>query len=294
MSALDLDQRFLRRLDSLALAASKLRSGRARGEHGSTRAGSGVAFAGHRPYTAGDDLRFVDWQLFARSDRLYVKQHEEERDLAVHLLLDCSASMAEPGDGRKLAFAKQLCAALGYIALTNLDRVSVHTYADGLTAQLPPLRGRHKALSLLRFLARQEASGSTSLVRAAEALRARAPGGGLALIISDGEDRADLLRAVDILRHARLTPSVLLLVHPEERAPTLRGEHTLIDAESGEEHTLHIDARVLEAYRHAREQHERAIVNSLGERQVVAQWLSLELSLEHTVLTLLRRSGVVI
>src|SRR3954466_14348656 len=121
------DERFQQQLEGLALVSRRLASGRDKAERKANRSASGVEFAEHRPYVAGDDFRFVDWKVFARSDRLLLKQFEEEADLAVHVLLDCSQSMghgsAHDSTGKKFRYAKRLAAALGYVALANLDRV---------------------------------------------------------------------------------------------------------------------------------------------------------------------------
>jgi len=289
---LPLDAHFLRTLESLALVARKLASGSERGERASQRAGSGVAFAGHRPYSAGDDVRFLDWQVLARSERLYVKQYEEERDLSVHLLLDCSGSMAHE-DGHKFRYARQLCAALGYIALGNLDRVSVQPYASTALPPLRPLRGRSRALILLRYLAALRAEGATDLQAAARAVCARALPGGLALVISDGLDSEGLLSGVDLLRYGKLSPVVLLVRDPREASPALRGEVTLIDRESGEERTLHVSERLLARYRERYLARAAALELALRERQVRTFVLSIETPLERAVLDLLRRGGVV-
>ena len=291
-SDLALDRSLLRRLESLAIAARKKGSGHEHGERSSSRAGSGIAFAGHRAYAPGDDLRFLDWQVFARSDRLYVKQYEEERDLSVHLLLDCSGSMAA-GDGEKFRYAKQLAAALGYIALSNLDRVSVQPYAEQPRARLSPLRGRSRALVLLRYLSALHADGATDLPRAARAVCAHESRGGVALVLSDGFASDGVLEGVDQLRYGRLTPVVLLITDPRDAEPQLHGEVTLVDRESGRERTLLITERTLARYREHYHEHMRGLLHALSTRRVTALALSVRTPFERTVLELLRRGGVV-
>lgn len=289
---LALDRTLLRTLESLALAARRQASGRERGERNSPQAGSGIAFAGHRAYAPGDDFRFLDWQAYARSDRLYVKQYEEERDLSVHLLLDCSGSMGS-GDGAKFVRALKLAAALGYIALSNLDRVSVQPYAGEPGPRLAPLRGRNRALVLLRFLSALRADGPTDLPRAARAVCAREARGGLALLISDGFDRDGLLAGVDQLRYGRLAPVVLVITDPRDEAPALRGQVTLIDRETGREVTLHVDERLLARYRAAYHDNQQALLGALRERHVTALKVSVDTPFERAVLELLRHGGVV-
>ncbi|MEY4514639.1 MAG: hypothetical protein RLZZ450_6761 [Pseudomonadota bacterium] len=289
---LALDRTLLRTLESLAIAARRQATGRERGERNSSQAGSGIAFAGHRAYAPGDDFRFLDWQAYARSDRLYVKQYEEERDLSVHLLIDCSGSMGS-GDGKKFVRALQLAAALGYIALSNLDRVSVLPYAREPAPRLAPLRGRSRALVLLRFLSALRADGPTDLPRAARAVCAREVRGGLALVLSDGFDSEGLLAGVDQLRYGRLSPVVLVVTDPRDAAPTLRGPVTLIDRETGRERTLYVDERVLARYRAAYHERMEGLLCALRERHVTALAVSVDTPFERAVLELLRRGGVV-
>jgi uncharacterized protein (DUF58 family) len=277
---------FLRKLEALALVSRRRSASRERGERGSSGAGSGVAFSTHRAYAAGDDPRFVDWKLFARSERLYLKQFEEERDLSVHLLLDCSASMAS-----KLDYACALAGALGYLALVNLDQVSVQPYRELPAARLAPLRGKNRALVLLRYLSAQQAHGKTSLGAAARAVCVHAQRGGLALVLSDGLDDAGLLGGIDLLRYGRLEPVLLLLEDAREHA--LTGDLTLVDSESGEQRTLHIDERARERVEEARQQRLTGLRRALHERRVPAVVLDVALPLERAVFQLLRRGGVV-
>jgi uncharacterized protein (DUF58 family) len=283
-----LEPSFLRKLEALALRAGRAGQGAARGGRSSRAAGSGIAFASHRAYTPGDDFRFVDFALYARSDRLFVKQFEEERESSVELLLDCSGSM----EG-KLELAKQLAAALGYLALRQLDRVSVQPFAQRPLARLDGLRGSRRCLTLLRHLDALQASGATDLPRAAKSALARNPRGGLSFVITDGFDRDGLTNGVDLLRHARLAPVVLLLCDPRDAAPSLEGELSLVDRETGEERSIAVDARLLARYRQAFVERRRQLLHGLRERRVPAFELDLSQSVEHAVLSLLRRGGIV-
>ncbi|HEX5656286.1 MAG TPA: DUF58 domain-containing protein [Polyangiales bacterium] len=282
-----LEPGFLRKLEALALWAEQPGRGQ-RGERSARSAGSGVAFAGHRAYAAGDDFRFIDFALYARSDRLHVKQFEEERELAIELLLDCSGSMEA-----KLPLAKQLAAALGYLALVHSDRVAVQPFASAPLARLEPLRGARRALLLLRHLEALRADGGTDLLQAARAVRARTRRGGLAFVISDGYDVPNLLAGIDVLRHAHLAPVVLLLEHAEEASPSLDGELTLVDRETGEERVVTVDARVLARYREAYRRRRQELRSGLRERHVRTFELDSATPIEHAVLSLLRRGGVV-
>src|SRR5271167_3219598 len=146
-----LDPQFLARLEQLELVSRKIFRGLMKGERRSKRKGQSVEFADYRNYVKGDDLRFLDWNLFARLDRLFIRLFMEEEDLHVYLLIDNSLSM-DFGSPSKLHFAKQVAAALGFIGLTNMDRVVVEAFNERLTQRLPAARGRHSFWRLTTFL----------------------------------------------------------------------------------------------------------------------------------------------
>ena len=135
------DEEFQRRLEVLAIAARRMQSGRTRAERRSKKTGSGIEFADHRQYSPGDDLRYLDWHVYQRHGRLLLRLFEEEEDLSIYILVDGSRSMSF-GKPKKLFYAKRLAAALAYIALASLDRVSVQTFRDSMVARLAPTAGR--------------------------------------------------------------------------------------------------------------------------------------------------------
>src|SRR6516225_2545595 len=136
-----LDPQFLHRLEQLEIVSRKIFVGKTKGERLSKRKGQSVEFADFRNYVVGDDLRFLDWNLYARLDRLFLRLFQEEEDLHVYLLLDVSRSM-DFGSPTKLHYARQVAAALAFIGLINLDRVVVQSFNDRLTQSLPAIRGR--------------------------------------------------------------------------------------------------------------------------------------------------------
>src|SRR5437763_13550526 len=136
-----LSPEFLHRLEQLELVSRKIFSGRMKGERRSKRKGQSVEFADYRNYVVGDDLRFLDWNLYARLDRLFIRLFMEEEDLHVYILIDNSLSM-DFGAPTKLHYAKQVAAALGFIGLVNMARVVLEAFNDRLTHSLRPARGR--------------------------------------------------------------------------------------------------------------------------------------------------------
>src|SRR5690349_893332 len=145
------DDEFQRKLEMLALVSRRVFAGRMRAERRSKKKGSGVEFADHREYVAGDDFRFIDWNVYQRSDKLLVRLYEEEEDLGILFVLDCSSSMGF-GDGKKLAQAKRLTAALAYVGLANLDRVAITGVCDEVIARMPETRGKARIFKAFQFL----------------------------------------------------------------------------------------------------------------------------------------------
>src|SRR3989441_10772094 len=153
---------FLAQLERLALLSRRTFRGRVRGERRSPRRGHSVEFCDYRAYGVGDDLRYVDWNIYGRLDRLYLKLFVDEEDLCLHLLLDASASM-DFGEPSKLEYGARLAAALGFVGLVNLERVGVGVLRERMAEGWNPARGRNQVLPLIEFLGRLRPSGTTSL-----------------------------------------------------------------------------------------------------------------------------------
>src|SRR5271156_4289509 len=145
------DSDFLKKLEYLSLVSRRVFRGQLLAQRRTMQMGGGIEFADHRDYTPGDDFRYIDWSLFARHDELLLKRFQEEEDLHVYFLLDCSRSMAF-GDPPKFDFARQVAAALAYIALADLDRIAITAFANDIVADFPLTRGKNRILSLLKFL----------------------------------------------------------------------------------------------------------------------------------------------
>ena len=211
--------------------------------------GGGIEFADHREYTPGDDFRYLDWNVFARHDELLLKRFQEEEDLHVYILLDCSRSMAF-GDPPKFDYARQVAAALAYIALADLDRVAVVAFAGDIVADFPLTRGKARILSLLKFLERLEPQGAaTDLARVARASSIAASGGGWRWCISDLFDPNGFQRGLDLLRHHRYEPHVVQVYDRREAEPELKGDLELFDVETGTVQKVTVTERNLRQYR---------------------------------------------
>ena len=182
-----LSPELLRQLERLELVSRKIFRGRLKGERRSRRKGQSVEFADFRNYVPGDDLRFIDWNLYARLDKLFLKLFLEEEDLHFHALLDSSNSM-DFGDPTKLQYAKQLAAALGFVGLCRSDRVRIETL-EQTSAPSPVLRGRQSVWRMTDYLETLGPSGDTSLEAGVRNFCLRNPGKGIVILLTDLMDK---------------------------------------------------------------------------------------------------------
>ena len=242
------DEAFLRQLERLLVMMRSPVRGGLKGGRRSVKRGQSVEFADYRDYTMGDDLRQLDWNVYARLERLFVKLFIEEEDVTVTLLIDASASMAA-GNPAKLLFAKRAAAALGYIALASEDRVTVSALAGRMARRRAAMRGSGRIFRLLADLSAIEpADGPTDLVATARHAAAQLHGKGVVILLSDlldpGADR--------IIRELAATGSELIVLHvlsPDELDPSLEGDLRLVDVETGEGVEVTVDLATIDAYK---------------------------------------------
>ncbi len=248
MSAL-LSPEFLARLARLKLAVRRRFAGSAAGLRRSSRRGASAEFAEHRPYAPGDDVRRIDWNAYARLEELVLRLYVAEQDVAVHLLLDTSRSMSL-GTPPKVETAKRLAAALGYVALSGSDRVSVLTFGAGLSQAFAPQRGKKQIGTLLRQLEGLCADGSgTDLASSIELFLSRRPQPGVVIVLSDFLDPAGFARPLDRLVASKFEPVLLQVLDREELAPSPGGDLVLEDVERGEQIEVTLDEAAIRAYR---------------------------------------------
>ncbi|OJW19819.1 MAG: hypothetical protein BGO49_13950 [Planctomycetales bacterium 71-10] len=243
------DADFIQKLEYLSLVSRRVFRGRLMAQRRTTQLGGGVEFADHREYTPGDDFRHLDWNLFARHDELLLKRFQEEEDLHVYILLDCSRSMAF-GDPSKFDYARRIAAAMAYIALAELDRVAVSAFAGGIFADFPLTRGKARILSLLQFLEGLPVQdGPTDLARAARDFALRSRRRGLVIVVSDLFDPEGFERGLDVIRHNRHEPHVVQVYDRREAEPEVKGDLELFDVESGAIEKVTVAERNLQQYR---------------------------------------------
>lgn len=242
------DSEFLKRLEYLSLISKRVFRGQLLAQRRTKQLGGGIEFADHREYTSGDDLRYLDWNIYARYGDLLLKRFQEEEDLHVYILLDVSPSMSV-GSPSKFDYARQVAAALAYIALADLDRVAIHAYANDIVGSMQLTRGKDRILSVLRFLEELKVSGTkTDLSRVVRGFVNRAPRTGLVIVLSDLFDQSGFKKGIDMLRHRRFEPHVIQLHTQEEAQPTYLGDIELIEVETGEMRKLTVTERKLRQY----------------------------------------------
>src|SRR5215467_12793194 len=243
-----LEPDFLARLERLELVTRKIFVGRMKGERRSKRKGQSVEFADYRNYVVGDDLRFLDWNLYARLDRLFLRLFMEEEDLHFYLLIDNSLSM-DFGTPSKLHYAKQIAAALGFIGLVNMDRVVIEAFNDRLTQSLPAVRGRRSLWRLLDFLQKVEPAGPSDLRKALKTFALKCSGKGIVVLLSDLMDKGGYEEALRYLVTRQLDIYVIQILSHEEIEPEIVGDLQLVDVEDEDMTEITVSGPLLKRYK---------------------------------------------
>jgi len=241
-----------RRLDPLMLVANKVRVGAMKGDRRSVNRGTSIEFADYRNYVPGDDLRQMDWNIYARLEKPYIKLLEDEEDLSVNVILDTSASMNFPEDGEpdhnKLLFAKRIFAGLGYISLTSNDRLLMSGLNDNGMALFGPVRGRGQAVAMLRYAQNLSSDGITDLNIMLKDVALRTSRPGLTVVISDMFSPTGYIEGLNALLGRGHEVVFVHVLSPEEVTPPLAGDLRLIDVETGQAQEVTIDATMRSIY----------------------------------------------
>lgn len=290
------DEAFLRRLERVSLVARRIRSGHNKGERRSQKRGSSVEFADYRNYSPGDDLRRLDWRVYARLERPFIKLFEEEEDQTVHVVVDASASMNWPESGadlNKWNFSRKLVAALGYIALAGGDRLTVSHLSQGQHHAWGPRRGRGHIHQLLRYLTGLAAAGPTDLNSALHHLAITKHRRGLLFLITDFFSPAGYERGLAALGNAGYEINILHLLSPDEMEPALLGDLRLYDVETGQVQEVTIDPGLHRLYQERFEAWRSSIETYCFSRDINYITLSSALAFESVMLGYLRQRGFV-
>jgi uncharacterized protein (DUF58 family) len=242
------DERFLKTLEHLHMVSRKVFSGNLRAERRTRKVGSGIEFADHRTYSRGDDFRYIDWNLYGRLDKLLLRLFEEEEDLHIYILIDCSDSMAIGSPLPKLHYAMQVGAALTYVGLANLDRVSIIPFSDRLLDRLPSARGKNRIFRVFDFLKNCQIGGKTALADCMKEFVTQNKKRGLAVVISDFYDPKGFEEGINTLRYYKFEPFVLQTYDLREASPNLHGDLALVDCETGDVREVTVSKSLLEQY----------------------------------------------
>ena len=290
MSLFDSD--FLKKLEYLSLVSRRVFRGRLLAQRRTKQLGGGIEFADHREYTPGDDLRYLDWNVYARYGDLLLKRFQEEEDLHVYILLDASKSM-DSGSPNKFDYARRIAAALAYIALADLDRVSIMAYADKPLDVLPLTRGKDRVLGILKFLEDLKTAGSaTDLATVAKSLVNRAQRTGLVVIISDLYDQVGFRSGIDLLRHRRFEPHVIQLHTLEEANPTFLGDIELDEIETGQRRKITVTERKLKQYRQLFTEFLTSIETYCKTYSLSCTRSTTDLPFDELIMRMMRASGI--
>jgi len=289
---------FMRQLDRLDVMSRKILSGRMQGERRSKKRGQSVEFADYRNYVVGDDLRFIDWNLYARLDKLFLRLFMEEEDLSVSVVLDVTGSM-DYGEPNKLAFAKRLTAALAYTGLVHYNRVNLYTFTDTVFDQARGMRGRRPIPRMLEFLRKQqpppagENAGHLAAALRRVAMLQREPG--VVILVSDFFDKGDLSDAFRYLTDPKHDVYAIQLLSPQEVDPAkgqIVGDLRLRDIEDGDVAEVSISAPLLNRYKANLQAYCQHVRDQCLRRSITPTISETDVSLETLVLRYLRQRGL--
>jgi len=243
-----LSPELMHQLERLELVSRKIFRGRMKGDRRSKRKGQSVEFADFRNYVAGDDLRFLDWNLYARLDKLFLKMFLEEEDLHFYTLVDASGSM-DFGEPTKLRFAQQLAAALGFVGLVRADRVKIETIGQPPGRPGPVLRGRHSVWRMLQWIEGFAAGEKTPINEGLKNFALRNSGKGIVVIVSDLLDKGGYEAGLRYLLAQHYDIYVVHVLSPAEMDPDVTGDLRLIDCEDSDEAEITVGAVLLKRYK---------------------------------------------
>jgi uncharacterized protein (DUF58 family) len=286
-----LSPEFMQKLDQLELLSRKIFAGRMKGERRSKRKGQSVEFADYRNYVVGDDLRFLDWNVYARLEHLLIKLFMEEEDLNVSVLVDVSKSM-NWGDPHKGLYAKRVAAALAYIGLINYDRVSLYTYANGIVDEMTGVRGRRMTSRIIPFLEDVALDGPSNFAEAGRHFALRHRGGGVAIVISDFMDKSGYQNGLRFLLSRRLDIYCIQLLAPDEIDPQLAGDLKLRDIEDEDLAEVTISKALLDRYKANLTRYCGALKDYCTQRGITYLFTSTRVPFDTLVMSYLRQRGL--
>ena len=287
-----LNPTLLAQLERLELVSRKIFRGRMKGERRSRRKGQSVEFADFRNYVHGDDLRFIDWNTFARLDKLFLKLFLEEEDLHFFALVDASSSM-EFGDPTKFHYAKQIAASLGFIGLCRADRVKIEAIGSSTSNPGPVLRGRRNLWRMLEYLEGVQPGINIPLAQGVKEFCLRNSGKGIVVLISDLMDKAGYHEALRYLLAQNMDIYVIHVLSPEEIDPDVTGDIKLIDCEDADIAEITVSRPLLQRYKQTLASFIESAREFCNRRAISYLMTSTDNPVEQLVSNYLRKRGLV-
>jgi uncharacterized protein (DUF58 family) len=286
-----LSPQFMARLDQLDVMSRKLLAGKMKGERRSKRRGQSVEFADYRNYVIGDDLRFIDWNVYARLDRLFLKLFLEEEDLSLYVLCDISKS-CDFGTPNKSFYIKQVAAALGYIGLVNYNRVTIAAMNNTLSADTGPLRGRTKVSQMIDFIGKLQPSGASDLAAACKRFALANRRKGVCVVLSDFFDKSGYENALRYVAGGNYDLFCVQVLAPQEIEPDLQGDLKLKDIEDDDEAEVSITQPLIKQYKANLNAYCLALKDYLTRRGGSYLFTSTAVPFDTLVLNYLRERGL--
>jgi uncharacterized protein (DUF58 family) len=282
---------FMSRLEQLEIISRKIFVGRLKGERRSKRRGESVEFADYRNYVVGDDLRFLDWNIYARLEKLLLKLFLEEEDLNVTVLFDTSKSM-DWGRPNKGLYVKRVAAALAYIGLVNYDRVSLYGYSGRLAHEMRGIRGRRLISQVVHFLQNIPFEGASDFTAVARRFAIRHTTRGVVVVLSDFMDKGGFAEGLRYLLGRNLDLYVIQVLSPEEVDPTLVGDLKLRDVEDDDLAEVTISQPLLKRYKANLQSYCAELKDYCTRRGITYLFTSTRVAFDTLVLAYLRQRGL--
>jgi uncharacterized protein (DUF58 family) len=287
-----LEPELLARLDQLEVLTHKIFRGRQKGERRSRKKGQSVEFADYREYVPGDDTRHLDWNVFGRLERLYIKLFLEEEDLAFYVIVDSSKSMDFGTPMTKFAYARKLAAALAYVALRNQDKVGISDAKDRVVSRFRPARGKAQLSKVLSYLLTIEPSDRTNLTQACRDFVLQNKQSGIVVVISDFLDERGYEEALKQFFLRSYDVYAIQVLSPEEKDPKNLGHLELVDSETGERQEITASDMLIKQYRQTVETYCSGLRDWCTSRGMTYLATTTDVAIDTMLLSYLRQRGL--
>lgn len=287
-----LDSEFLHRIERLTLINKTAKKGQYSGKRKSKQQGSSIEFADYRSYTPGDDFRQIDWNAFARHEKLFLKTFFDEQELHISIYLDISKSM-DFGSPKKIEKAIQIAAALGYISLHNFDRLSIYSFDNKINSKLLSIMGKGKTHQLFSFLNTLKVAEEGSLNQALAAGKATLGKPGISFIISDFLFEDGYEKGINFIHAANQEVVLIQILYDEERDPLIEGDIRLIDSETKHNKELTVTSYLLDEYKKMLKDYNDSLIKYAFNRGMSFLSVNSETEIEQVIFKIFKNSGLI-